>query len=157
MCEQIEKTELAFCGEILYNNLASSDLQRYRSGYNGPDSKSGVLATVPWVRIPPAAPRERHRLMPMSFLIKTGSVLRRQDWACFLSVKSGIHFDSDPFPLSCHLEPLSLIINAAHFQEKILRKSRITLGIVQVCPELFVTEMASFFRVVRILSCLARP
>ena len=31
-------------------------MQRYRSGYNGPDSKSGVLATVPWVRIPPAAP-----------------------------------------------------------------------------------------------------
>ena len=33
-------------------------MQRYRSGYNGPDSKSGVLATVPWVRIPPAALRQ---------------------------------------------------------------------------------------------------
>ena len=28
----------------------------YRSGYNGPDSKSGVPATVPWVRIPPTPP-----------------------------------------------------------------------------------------------------
>ena len=28
----------------------------YRSGYNGPDSKSGVLVTVPWVRIPPTPP-----------------------------------------------------------------------------------------------------
>ena len=31
-------------------------MQRYRSGYNGPDSKSGVHESVPWVRIPPAAP-----------------------------------------------------------------------------------------------------
>ena len=31
-------------------------MERYRSGYNGPDSKSGVPATVPWVRIPPAPP-----------------------------------------------------------------------------------------------------
>ena len=35
-------------------------MQRYRSGYNGPDSKSGVHASVPWVRIPPAAPN-KHR------------------------------------------------------------------------------------------------
>lgn len=28
----------------------------YRSGYNGPDPKSGVPATVPWVRIPPTPP-----------------------------------------------------------------------------------------------------
>ena len=34
-------------------------MQRYRSGHNGPDSKSGVLATVPWVRIPPAAPEKK--------------------------------------------------------------------------------------------------
>lgn len=32
----------------------------YRSGYNGPDSKSGVPATVPWVRIPPTPPRIIH-------------------------------------------------------------------------------------------------
>ena len=31
-------------------------LEWYRSGYNGPDSKSGVPATVPWVRIPPTPP-----------------------------------------------------------------------------------------------------
>ena len=34
-------------------------MQRYRSGYNGPDSKSGVPARVPWVRIPPAAPAQK--------------------------------------------------------------------------------------------------
>ncbi len=33
-------------------------MQRYRSGYNGPDSKSGVHESVPWVRIPPAAPKK---------------------------------------------------------------------------------------------------
>ena len=32
----------------------------YRSGYNGPDSKSGVPATVPWVRIPPTPPNNIH-------------------------------------------------------------------------------------------------
>ena len=32
----------------------------YRSGYNGPDSKSGVPATVPWVRIPPTPPNSIH-------------------------------------------------------------------------------------------------
>ena len=32
------------------------DTEWYRSGYNGPDSKSGVPATVPWVRIPPTPP-----------------------------------------------------------------------------------------------------
>ena len=31
----------------------------YRSGYNGPDSKSGVPATVPWVRIPPTPPNKK--------------------------------------------------------------------------------------------------
>ena len=31
-------------------------MEWYRSGYNGPDSKSGVPATVPWVRIPPTPP-----------------------------------------------------------------------------------------------------
>ena len=33
-------------------------MEWYRSGYNGPDSKSGVPATVPWVRIPPAPPEK---------------------------------------------------------------------------------------------------
>ena len=32
------------------------NMDRYRSGYNGPDSKSGVPARVPWVRIPPCPP-----------------------------------------------------------------------------------------------------
>ena len=49
------------CGIIEYSRTGSGaaqlNLQRYRSGYNGPDSKSGVPAMVPWVRIPPAAPR----------------------------------------------------------------------------------------------------
>ena len=36
--------------------MGETNSERYRSGYNGPDSKSGVPATVPWVRIPPAPP-----------------------------------------------------------------------------------------------------
>ena len=41
-------------------------MQRYRSGYNGPDSKSGVHASVPWVRIPPAAPTKNTLLSAKS-------------------------------------------------------------------------------------------
>ena len=38
--------------------MGETNSERYRSGYNGPDSKSGVPATVPWVRIPPAPPNK---------------------------------------------------------------------------------------------------
>ena len=31
-------------------------MEAYRSGHNEPDSKSGVPAKVPWVRIPPLPP-----------------------------------------------------------------------------------------------------
>jgi hypothetical protein len=34
---------------------------------NAPDSKSGVPATVPWVRIPPSPPRKRTRSKPGAF------------------------------------------------------------------------------------------
>ena len=47
---------LATAGKVWHNK--GRLMQRYRSGYNGPDSKSGVLARVPWVRIPPAAPAQ---------------------------------------------------------------------------------------------------
>ena len=33
---------------------------RYRSGHNGPDSKSGSLARGSWVRIPPCPPRQKN-------------------------------------------------------------------------------------------------
>ena len=34
-------------------------MDRYRSGHNGPDSKSGSLARGSWVRIPPCPPRQK--------------------------------------------------------------------------------------------------
>ena len=34
-------------------------MDRYRSGHNGPDSKSGSLARGSWVRIPPCPPKEK--------------------------------------------------------------------------------------------------
>lgn len=49
ICSQFSKSSFSACAVKRYR-------QRYRSGYNGPDSKSGVPAMVPWVRIPPAAP-----------------------------------------------------------------------------------------------------
>lgn len=74
----------------------------YRSGYNGPDSKSGVPATVPWVRIPPTPPENSvcKRFLPfagfffflhlwdfsVSSLLKIGSsllnFLRFELWIC---------------------------------------------------------------------------
>ena len=51
----------------------------YRSGYNGPDSKSGVPATVPWVRIPPTPPNNIHPHpgMDVVFLLWVGFESRR--------------------------------------------------------------------------------
>lgn len=50
-------------------------MERYRSGHNGPDSKSGVPLRVPWVRIPPAPPdgalphrRACHLAGPLRFI-----------------------------------------------------------------------------------------
>ena len=48
---------LATRGKVWHNK--GRFMQRYRSGYNGPDSKSGVPSRVPWVRIPPAAPAQK--------------------------------------------------------------------------------------------------
>lgn len=36
-------------------------MDRYRSGHNGPDSKSGSRASGSWVRIPPYPPRSRQQ------------------------------------------------------------------------------------------------
>ena len=63
--------------------LNKVSLERYRSGYNGPDSKSGVPAMVPWVRIPPAPPtrrivrESRKAAMFCGFLSAMYSFLRR--------------------------------------------------------------------------------
>ena len=40
--------------------IMAKHLDRYRSGHNGPDSKSGSLARGSWVRIPPCPPN-KHR------------------------------------------------------------------------------------------------
>ena len=45
-------------------------MEWYRSGYNGPDSKSGVPATVPWVRIPPTPPNSCWKCSIRSVLIE---------------------------------------------------------------------------------------
>ena len=37
-------------------------MDRYRSGHNGPDSKSGSRASGSWVRIPPYPPKESSKL-----------------------------------------------------------------------------------------------
>ena len=36
-------------------------MEAYRSGHNEPDSKSGVPARVPWVRIPPLPPNDANQ------------------------------------------------------------------------------------------------
>ena len=51
-------------------------MQRYRSGYNGPDSKSGVPAMVPWVRIPPAAPLGLRRVFAVVLFYPADTSLR---------------------------------------------------------------------------------
>ena len=39
------------------------NMDRYRSGHNGPDSKSGSLARGSWVRIPPCPPQFVRKLV----------------------------------------------------------------------------------------------
>ena len=68
--------------------------QRYRSGYNGPDSKSGVPATVPWVRIPPYPPRSHYNIDTMSI-----DVMVRFLFAKRLNPSDSIRFDNTAIEL----------------------------------------------------------
>ena len=52
----------------LYGDVSPVSYTHLRSGYNGPDSKSGVPATVPWVRLPPPPPKRRDTQSRVSFL-----------------------------------------------------------------------------------------
>ena len=47
-------------------------MDRYRSGHNGPDSKSGSLARGSWVRIPPCPPYVKISAPGRGFLHKRG-------------------------------------------------------------------------------------
>ena len=62
---------LIFPGSVAIMSLPTekTNTDRYRSGYNGPDSKSGVPARVPWVRIPPCPPKGKGRPKGVLFLL----------------------------------------------------------------------------------------
>ena len=62
---------LIFPGSVAIMSLPTekTNTDRYRSGYNGPDSKSGVPARVPWVRIPPCPPKAKGRPKGVLFLL----------------------------------------------------------------------------------------
>ena len=101
----------------------------YRSGYNGPDSKSGVPATVPWVRIPPTPPASTvvHTFF-LSENVRHSADTTKRKKRPYYQITAVLHMPCGRFSRSYKIEKPRRLIQPSRFSQVFLMNCSPHLG-----------------------------